>query len=155
MKVYLTVTRKKYFVSRKKFLYPKESFCVPQKSFYIPQKVSASPKKFVVTPKKFLYPPKKTFCTPKKVAPGCTSVVSPVFVLGMASPLVEDGRSVLWQGFSQFFGDLLLRHARRTGLRQTWCVSLNLCILTVEASSDWGFSRPFLRHPPKKKRQIG
>ena len=51
MKVYLTVTRKKYFVSRKKFLYPKESFCVQ--------------KKVSVCPKKFLHP-QKSFCIPKK-----------------------------------------------------------------------------------------
>ena len=42
---------------------------------------------------------------------GCTSVASPFFVLGLATPLVEDARCVLWQGVCQLFGDLLLRHA--------------------------------------------
>ena len=40
-----------------------------------------------------------------------TSDASPVFVLGLASPLVEDARTVLWQGVCQLLGDLLLRHA--------------------------------------------
>ena len=42
---------------------------------------------------------------------GRTSVASPVFVLGLPSPLVEDARSVLWQGVCQLLGDLVLRHA--------------------------------------------
>ena len=42
---------------------------------------------------------------------GCTSVASPFFVLGLASPLVEDARCVLWQGVCQLLNDLLLRHA--------------------------------------------
>ena len=34
---------------------------------------------------------------------------SPVFVVGLASPLVEDARSVLWQSVCQLPGDLLFR----------------------------------------------
>ena len=35
---------------------------------------------------------------------------SPFFALGLASPLVEDARYVLWQGVCQLLGDVLLRH---------------------------------------------